>query len=138
MNRSPNIIIMAPVPPKRRSRIWRTLKLILFLGLAFGSCALLFAFAIKYTEEYACVLKFVKEDKTVLQTVGEPVEPGLFAWTLYFTWEGSVRQTAFSFRVTGPKGHGQVKARTYRAPVGSSMFIHFEGQEIYNGVYSCP
>ena len=138
MNRSPNIIIMAPAPPKRRSRIWRTLKLILFLGLTLGSCALLFALAIKYTEEYACVLKFVKEDKTVLQTVGEPVEPGLTVWCSYFEMGGGIRQTAFRFSVTGPKGHGQVKASTYRAPIGSSMSIRFEGQEIYKGIYLCP
>ena len=138
MNTSPKIIIIAPVPPKRQYKIWKLIKLIIYLILGFGLCGGIFAFAIKHTEEYACVLKFVKEDETVLQTVGEPVEPGLFAWTLYFTWEGSVRQTAFSFRVTGPKGHGQVKASTYRAPIGSSMSIRFEGQEIYKGIYLCP
>jgi hypothetical protein len=107
------------------------------LGLI-GGPLFAFAFAAKYTEEYACVLRFVQADQAVLQTIGEPVEPGLFAWSSYFALEGSVRQTAFSFSVTGPKGHGQVKATSYRAPTGSFITIRFEGQEIYNGVYSYP
>jgi hypothetical protein len=138
MNKSPQIIIIAPVPPKRPYKIWKLIKLIIYLTLAFGLCGGVFAFVIKYTEEYACVLNFVKEDRTVLQTVGEPVEPGLTAWLSYFQQAGGVRQTAFRFSVTGPKGQGRVEASTYRSSIGSSMFIRFEGQEIYNGVYSCP
>ena len=142
MNRSPKIIIITPVPPKRQYKIWQLVKLIVYLTLFFGLCGgvLFFVFALfmKYTEEYACVLNFVKKDKTVLQAVGEPVESGPFVWCEYFGQGEDVRRTNFSFRVTGPQGQGRVKASTYRSSMGSSMFIHFEGQEIYGGVYSCP
>lgn len=138
MNRSPKIVVIAPGSLKRPSKIRRLVNLILGLGLIGGPLVFAFAFAAKYTEEYSCVLKFVQADQTVLQTVGEPVEPGLFAWSSYFALEGSVRQIAFSFDVTGPKGRGQVEATSYRAPTGSFITIRFEAQEIYNGIYSCP
>ncbi len=69
-------------------------------------------------------------------------QPGLLAWSPFFESGGHVRQGAFTTRVSGPRGQGRVRADFYRAPVGATMRISFEGQGeeiiLYDGAYVCP
>jgi hypothetical protein len=55
----------------------------------------------------------------------------------YFSQEGSTREASFGFQVFGPRGQGQVDARTYITPLGSSATIWYDGQRNCNGSYPC-
>jgi hypothetical protein len=102
---------------------------------------LFFALFIKTTEEYDCIMRNVVQHPDVVAEVGEPVEPGLLAWSPFFESGGHVRQGYFVTNVSGPRGKGKIKADFYRAPVGATMTIFFESQEeitLYDGPYVCP
>ncbi len=100
-----------------------------------------FGFSIKTTDEYACVLGIVEQSEDVVVVTGEPLTPGLFAWTSYFESGGGLRQGQFSTTVSGPKGRARIQAQFYRTPVGESLGIWLKkGREeitIYNGSYPC-
>jgi len=101
-----------------------------------------FGFSAKTTEEYACVLSIVEQSEDVIVVTGEPLKPGLFAWTSYFESGGGLRQGQFSTTFSGPKGRARIQAQFYRTPVGESLGIWLKkGREeitIYNGSYPCP
>lgn len=100
-----------------------------------------FGFSIKTSEEYACVLGIVEQSEDVIVVTGEPLTPGLFAWTSYFESGGGLRQGQFSTAMSGPKGRARIQAQFYRTPVGESLGIWLKkGREettIYNGSYPC-
>jgi hypothetical protein len=101
-----------------------------------------FGLSIKTTEEYACALDMAERSAQVIEVTGEPVTPGLFAWTSYFESGGGERQGQFSTSLSGPHGKGRLKVQFYRTPIGASLGIWFktsEGEtEVYNGTYPCP
>jgi len=100
-----------------------------------------FGFSIKTTEEYACMLRTVEQSEDVLVVTGEPLTPGLFAWTSYFESGGGLRKGQFSTTVSGPKGRARIQAQFYRTPVGESLGIWLKRDRgeitIYNGSYPC-
>lgn len=116
---------------------WAGLMLLFPLGML-----LFFALFIKTTEEYGCIMRTVVQHPNVAREIGEPVEPGLLAWSPFFESGGRVRQGYFVTNVSGPRGKGKIKADFYRAPVGATMTIFFEsrGEELtlYDGPYLCP
>ena len=124
---------------------WRGCWTLLGTGMLFAIVPLIllyvFGFSIKTTEEYACVLRTVERSEDVIVVTGEPLTPGLFAWTSYFESGGGLRQGQFSTSVSGPKGRARIQAQFYRTPVGESLGIWLKkGREettIYNGSYPC-
>ena len=102
----------------------------------------IFGFSIKTSEEYACVLDTAERSAQVIEITGEPVTPGLFAWTSYFESGGGERQGQFSTSLSGPRGKGRLQAQFYRTPVGATLGIWVkaggEESEVYNGAYPCP
>ncbi|HOT90731.1 MAG TPA: hypothetical protein PLJ78_03955 [Anaerolineae bacterium] len=100
-----------------------------------------FGFSAKTTEEYACVLRMVEHSEDVIVMTGEPLKPGLFAWTSYFESGGGLRQGAFSTTLSGPRGRARIQAQFYRTPVGETLGIWLKkGHEeitIYDGNYPC-
>lgn len=100
-----------------------------------------FGFAIKTTAEYKCALRTVEQSEDVIVVTGEPLTPGLFAWTSYFESGGGLRQGQFSTSVSGPKGRARIQAQFYRTPVGESLGIWLKKDRgevtIYNGSYPC-
>ncbi|MGC9398421.1 MAG: hypothetical protein ACP5HM_04725 [Anaerolineae bacterium] len=123
---------------KKVARILKWAGLILFFPLVM---LFFFAFFIKTTEEYDCIMRTVVQHPEVVKEIGEPVEPGVLAWSPFFESAGQVRQGYFITRVSGPRGRGRIQAQFYRAPVGATMTIYFEsrGEEItlYDGPYVC-
>jgi hypothetical protein len=101
-----------------------------------------FGFSIKTSEEYACALDTAESSAQVVEITGEPLTPGLFAWTSYFESGGGLRQGSFSTSLSGPRGKGTLHVEFYRSPIGATLGIWFktggEESEIYNGVYPCP
>jgi len=101
-----------------------------------------FGFFAKTTAEYACIVEAAQRHPAVVAAVGQPVSPGLFAWTQFFEISGAVRQGAFSTSLSGPLGRGRLRGEFYRAPLGATMRVTFktDGKEIelYSGPYLCP
>lgn len=124
-----------------RKKIGRALKLAVLTSLFPAGMVLFFGLFIKTTDEYDCVMRTVEEQPEVADALGEPIEAGFFAWSPFFESGGHVRQGYFSTRVSGPRGHGRIKADFYRAPVGATLEIRFEvdGREttLYSGDYAC-
>lgn len=102
----------------------------------------IFGFSIKTTEEYACALDTAERSAQVIAVTGEPVEPGLFAWTSYFESGGGERQGRFSTTLSGPRGKGRLIVQFYRTPIGASLDVWFKTSEgeitVFNGAYPCP
>lgn len=100
-----------------------------------------FGFSIKTTEEYACALRMAEQSAQVSAAIGEPIAPGLFAWTTYFESGGGLRQGRFSTAISGPRGRGTLSAEFYRTPVGATLGLWLKtgGEEIelYYGNYPC-
>lgn len=123
---------------RKIGRIVKWAVLVLLFPLAM---LLFFALFIKTTEEYDCIMRTVIQHPDVVAAVGEPVEPGVFAWSPFFESGGHVRQGAFTTTVSGPRGKGRIKADFYRTPVGATMTIYFESQEeeitLHDGAYVC-
>ena len=101
-----------------------------------------FGFSIKTTEEYTCALQTAERSAHVIGFTGEPVKPGLFAWTSYFESGSGLRQGQLSTAVSGPRGKGKLIVEFYRTPIGASLGMWFktnEGEtEVYSGAYPCP
>ncbi len=100
-----------------------------------------FGFAIKTTEEYKCVLSIAEQSEDVIVVTGEPLTPGLFAWTSYFESSGGLRQGQFSTTLSGPKGRARIQAQFYRTPIGATLGVWLKKDReeivIYNGSYPC-
>lgn len=101
-----------------------------------------FGFAIKTTPEYDCVIRIAQSSAPVADAVGEPMTPGLFAWTTYFESGGGLRQGRFSTTLTGPRGSAKLVAEFYRTPLGATLGVWLKAGEgeigVYNGTYPCP
>ena len=123
-------------------KVWRLVKLV-SLGVV-GPVVLLlvFGFFIKTTEEYACAIEVLQHNSEVVREVGDPLRPGLFAWTTYFESGGGTRQGAFSTTLSGPRGRVRAQVQFYRSPVGDTLTIlaRMEGNtvDVYDGPYPCP
>lgn len=131
-------------PRKFRKALPGCLALLASLGMfAIVPLILLyvFGFSMKTTDEYACVLGIVEQSEDVIVVTGEPLKPGVFAWTTYFESGGGLRRGQFSTTFSGPKGRARIQAQFYRTPVGESLGIWLKkGREettIYNGSYPC-
>jgi hypothetical protein len=115
--------------------------LIFFLGMIF-LFAFVFGYFIKTTDEYACVLQITQQDDELVRSLGEPIEPGFFAWLSNYGGEGQQFETSFRTAVSGPRDSGNIHAQIYLSPVGSAMTIKFSGDAgnilIYDGPYQCP
>ncbi len=100
-----------------------------------------FGFSAKNTEEYACALRTAEQNAEVSAIIGDPLMPGLFAWTSYFESGGGLRQGRFSTSVSGPRGKGTLIVEFYRTPVGATLGLWLKtgGEEItiYYGDYPC-
>lgn len=100
-----------------------------------------FGFSAKTTEEYTCALRMAEQNPEVALRIGEPITPGLFAWTSYFESGGGLRQGRFSTGISGPRGKGTLIVEFYRTPVGSSLGVWLktgrEEFEVYYGSYPC-
>jgi hypothetical protein len=101
----------------------------------------IFGFSIKSSSQYACTLEQARRSREVTWQLGEPIEPGFFAWLSYHESQGSISQGSFSTSVSGPRGNGRIRAEYYRAPVHSYLYVQFKGSEgwvdVYRGDYPC-
>lgn len=117
---------------------------LLFLAavLAFvGFFVYIFGLHIKGTDAYACALAEARRSPVVIAELGEPIEPGFFAWTSNYSQEGSVTDTSFRITLEGPKGKGGLKTRWYLSPVGSALHLELEKggrrRVVYTGAIPC-
>jgi|GEM_PF-2484719 len=110
---------------------------LLFGGFFLG----IFGLSAKLTEAYSCSLSVARRSPVVVAELGEPVEPGFFAWLYGYSQEGSVTDTSFRTSLAGPKGEGTMRVGWYRSPVGSSLWIELEKggrkQVVYSGTIPC-
>lgn len=101
-----------------------------------------FGFSIKTTPEYKCAIRTAKSNAQVVARIGEPITPGLFAWTAYFESGGGLRQGSFSTALSGPQGRTTIQVQFYRTPIGATLGMWIQAGkeeiEIYNGRYPCP
>src|SRR5688572_12060789 len=95
-----------------------TLLVLLVFGAFFF---VLFGFAIKWTDAYACSIAEARRSPAVISQLGEPIDAGFFAWSFGYSQELSVTDTSYSTELTGPKGEGTLRVRWYNSPVGSSL-----------------
>lgn len=123
------------------TQILRLLGSLLLALLVPGILIYAFGFSMKATAEYTCALRMVERDAQAVAMLGEPLTPGLFAWTPYFESGGGERRGQFSTSVSGPRGHGSIRAQFYRTPLGGMLGVWLkivgEEYEIYNGTYPC-
>lgn len=116
--------------------MWRV-ALACFAGLFL----FIFGYFVKLTDAYACSLGVARRSPAVVEELGEPVEAGFFAWIYGYSQANSVTDTAFRTSLSGPKGGGTLRAKWYRSPVGSSLYIELEkgGRKrvVYSGVIPC-
>lgn len=121
--------------------LWRLISSLALFAIVPLILLYVFGFSIKTTEEYACALQMVGRSDEVTRLIGEPLEPGLFAWTSFFESGGGERQGQFSTRLSGPRGRGRMIVRFYRTPVGEVLGIWLktggEEVELYDGDYPC-
>jgi hypothetical protein len=89
----------------------------------------IFAFGIKFTDEYACAIAVAQRHELVIEELGQPLEPGFIAWMQGYESGGGEMQTAFSTSLSGPRGSGQVRAHVYRTPLGESFLIEYNNQQ---------
>jgi hypothetical protein len=130
--------------PTIRDRLlapWRTVRTIALAAIVPLILLYVFGFSAKRTAEYDCVMQTASRSRQVVAVTGEPLTPGLFAWTTYFESGGGLRQGQFYTTLSGPRGRGRIQAQFYRTPVGSTLGIWFkaggEELEVYNGAYPC-
>jgi hypothetical protein len=100
-----------------------------------------FGFSVKQTKEYACALEQAKRSPLILRELGEPIEAGRMAILYSRESGGAEATTAFSTRISGPNGRGQIRASSHLAPVGSYLLVQYKSAEgwidVYNGGYPC-
>ena len=110
--------------------------------LAFiGLFVYVFGLHAKSTDAYACALTEARRNPLLIAELGEPIEPGVFAWTSSYSREGSVTDAAFGTSLSGPKGKAWLSVRWYLSPVGSSMRLELEKDgrtsTVYGGTIPC-
>ena len=110
------------------------LVLLVFGGFFF----VLFGFAIKWTDAYACSIAEARRSPAVISQLGEPINAGFFAWSFGYSQELSVTDTSYSTELNGPKGEGTLRVRWYNSPVGSSLQMVLDKDGSQHSVYSGP
>jgi len=130
-----------PTPQQALRGCWHTLRTLALLAVVPLILLYIFGFAIKTSTEYDCVIQTVRQSASVIAITGEPITPGMFAWTVYFESGGGLRQGQFYTTISGPRGRGRIQAQFYRTPVGATLGIWFKAEgeelEVYNGAYPC-
>ncbi len=116
--------------------------IILIVLLAFvGLFVYTFGLYVKGTDAYACSLEVARRSPQVVAEIGEPMEPGLFAWISNYQSGGSVTDASFRTTLEGPRGKGGLKVRWYSSPVGSALRMELEkgGRRriVYEGTIPC-
>ncbi len=100
-----------------------------------------FLYSVKYTDEYKCAISQLKNDGQVKNILGEPIEPGFFAFLSSSRTNNSERSAYFQTSVSGPKDSGTLYVSSFRGRLGSnfqmSLNTKSESREIYNGLYPC-
>lgn len=129
--------VVRPVAHFLLNRPW--LPVFLLVLLVFGTFFfVIFGFAIKWTEAYSCSIAEARGSPSVIARLGEPVNPGFFAWSFGYSRELSVTNTSFSTALTGPKGEGTLRVHWYKSPVGSSLQMVLDSDGSQHSVYSGP
>ncbi|HEY5883787.1 MAG TPA: cytochrome c oxidase assembly factor Coa1 family protein [Pyrinomonadaceae bacterium] len=118
-------------------RLWLPVTLLVLLIFG-GFFFVLFGFAIKWTEAYACSIAEARRSQAVIAQLGEPIDPGFFAWSFGYSHELSVTDTSFSTVLNGPKGTGTLRVRWYDSPVGSSLQMVLDKDGTQQSIYSGP
>ncbi len=132
--------------PGQRKNVLHRWWYVLLLAIAVAVIPLIllyvFGFSIKTSDEYDCAIRMAEQSAQVIAVTGEPITPGLFAWTRYFESGPGLRQGYFSTAVSGPRGRGTLYVHFYRTPIGASFDVWFEsGRQrfsVYSGDYRCP
>lgn len=133
----PWIRIVEPVGNFLLNRIW--LPVFLLVLLVFSAFFfVLFGFAIKWTDAYACSIAEARRSPAVIAQLGEPISAGFFAWSFGYSQELSVTNTSFSTVLTGSQGEGTLRVRWYDSPVGSSLQMILDKDGSTHTVYSGP
>lgn len=127
--------IAEPIAGFLLNRLWLPVSLLVLLVFG-GFFFVLFGFAIKWTEAYACSIAEARRSPSVIAQLGEPVDPGFFAWSFGYSQQLSVTDTSFSTALTGPKGQGTLRVRWYNSPVGSSLQMVLDKDGSQHSVYS--
>ncbi|QYO66157.1 cytochrome c oxidase assembly factor Coa1 family protein [Leptolyngbya sp. 7M] len=107
----------------------------------FAVLAGVFLYSVKYTDEYKCAISQIKNDRQVKSILGEPIEPGFFAFLSSSRRNNSERSAYFQTSVFGPNASGTLYVSSFRGRLGSnfqmSLKTNSESREIYNGQYPC-
>lgn len=130
-------------PPNGVSRrIRRVVRLGFMVMIGLAVLLFFFGFFIKTTDEYACAVDLLRRNPQVVREIGEPIRPGLFAWTIYFESGGATREGAFFTLLSGPRGRARARVQFYRTPVGATLTILLKTEtdtiDVYDGPYACP
>ena len=129
--------VAEPIAGFLLNRLWLPLFLVVMLMFC-GFFFVLFGFAIKWTEAYACSIAEAQRSPVVISQLGEPINAGFFAWSFGYSQELSVTDTSYSTALTGPKGEGTLRVRWYKSPVGSSLQMVLEKDGSQHSIYSGP
>lgn len=120
----------------------RWIIVLIFLLCFGGFFFALFGWAIKLTDAYTCAIAQARRNAVVIAALGEPIEPGFFAWSGAYRREASVTDTSFRTELHGSKGRGTLRVYWYTAPIGSSLRMDLEkdgrSQIVYSGPVNCP
>src|SRR5688572_16278563 len=96
--------VAEPIAGFLLNRLW--LPVLLLVILIFGGFFfVLFGFAIKWTEAYACSIAEARRSPAVIAQLGEPINAGFFAWSFGYSQELSVTDTSYSTELTDRKAH---------------------------------
>ena len=129
--------VVEPIANFLLRRLWIPVFLLVLLVFG-GFFFVLFGFAIKWTDAYACSIAEARRSPAVIAQLGEPINTGFFAWSFGYSQELSVTNTSFSTALTGPKGEGTLRVRWYNSPIGSSLQMVLEKDGSQHSVYSGP
>jgi hypothetical protein len=123
-------------------RRWLTVLVLLlvvagFAGIFVGA----FGLAVKSTDMYKCALVEARRSPVVLERLGSPVTEGFFAWTSYYSQEGTETSGVFGINLAGPHGSGVLHVQAYANPLGSSLQLALEQDgktyDVYRGSLRC-
>lgn len=133
----PGLVVVQRIANFFLYRLWLPVTLLVLLVFG-GFFFVLFGFAIKWTEAYACSIAEARRSPAGIAQLGEPIDPGFFAWSFGYSHELSVTDTSFSTALNGPKGTGTLRVRWYDSPVGSSLRMVLDKDGAQHSIYSGP
>ena len=120
--------------PKEALRgCWRASRALALMAIVPLILLYVFGFSAKTTSEYDCVIRTVGQSAPVVAVTGEPITPGLFAWTSYFESSGGLRQGQFYTTLSGPRGHGRIQTQFYRTPIHRAQPLD-PRERVFDGV----